>query len=371
MHHRRPLRRPGGRGRGCLEVDTFSGPQVPLVIGDAVCLGDGIRADRLTAIVLESGVTMRLERRHRVASSTRRRRRTLLRLVRGLASFFSHRPHALTVDTPFANAAVEGTEFTVEVLPDRARAAVLEGRVRFGNPQGAVSLRPGEVAVAVAGRAPEIELRLRPRDAVRWALYYPPLGAARLPPGAPASLREAARLAAAGERAEALERLESVPPSAREAAAYYTLKAELLLAQGRAEEARSAVDEALRRRPGDPDALALSSILALARDNKGQALADARRAVELAPGNARARLALSYAAQANFDIPLARASLEAAVAAEPGNALAWARLGEAQLMQGDIRAAARSAARAVALDPKSARAQSVLGFVALAQHRHG
>ena len=350
-----------------LEVATRFGPQF-LVMGEAVCLGEEIRADRPVAIVLASGVTVRLDRGTNLRiDETLTGKRTLLRLLRGLASFFSHRPHALAVDTPFANAAVEGTEFTVEVLPDRARAAVLEGRVRFGNPQGAVSLRPGEVAVAVAGRAPEIELRLRPRDAVRWALYYPPLGAARLPPGAPAGLREAARLAAAGERAEALERLESIPAPAREAAAYQTLKAELLLGQGRAEEALLAVAEALRRRPGDPDALALRSILALARDDKGQALADARRAVEQAPGNARARLALSYAAQATFDIPLARASLEAAVAAEPGNALAWARLGEAQLMQGAIRAAARSAARAVALDPKSARAQTVLGFVALAR----
>ena len=349
-----------------LNVRDVSDDPVSLVTGDALCLGDRIEADRRSVIVLESGV------RIGVGPGTQfileeTRGRTLLRLVSGVATFFSYRPHAITVYTRAANAAVEGTEFTVQVWDDRTWAGVLEGRVRFENAIGAVDLGPDEAAVAIEGRAPEIELGLHPRDAVRWALYYPPLGPAQLPPDAPASLRETARLSAAGEWTEALERLQSAPPPAREAPEFYTLKAELLLGQGRAEEAVSAVKQALWRRPGDPDALALSSILALARDDKGEALADARRAVELVPGNARARLALSYAAQANFDIPLARASLEAAVAAEPGNALAWARLGETQLMQGDIRGAAHSAARAVALDPNSSRAQSVLGFVALAQ----
>ena len=340
-----------------------------LALGEPLCVGDTLRAGEngRSAVILNSGAVLRL------APGTTLRieqaqpgERTLLQLVTGIASFFSRRPHALEIDTPFADAAVEGTEFTLEVEPDRSRVTVLEGRVRFANPLGTVRVAPGEAAVALAGRAPELELRIRPRDAVQWALYYPPLPETRLPAAAPAPLREAARLAAQGRRAEALARLDQLPPSARDTTAL-TLRAELLLAQGRPAEAETALAEALTRDPRNADALALRAVIAVARNLKDQALADAREAVTLDPTNPRARLALSYAAQAAFDIPQARESLEAAAASTPDDALIQARLAEVRLMQGDIRAARRSATRALELDPANPRAQTVAGFVALAR----
>jgi tetratricopeptide (TPR) repeat protein len=340
-----------------------------LALGEPLCVGDTLRAGEngRSAVILNSGAVLRL------APGTTLRieqaqpgERTLLQLVTGIASFFSRRPHALEIDTPFADAAVEGTEFTLEVEPDRSRLTVLEGRVRFGNALGTVRVAPGEAAVAIAGRAPELELRIRPRDAVQWALYYPPLPESRLPAGALPPLREAARLAAQGRRAEALARLDQLPPPARDATAL-TLRAELLLAQGRPAEAETTLAEALARDPRSADALALRAVIAVARNMKDQALAAAREAVTLNPANPRARLALSYAAQAAFDIPLARESLEAAAASTPDDALIQARLAEVQLMQGDTRAARRSASRAVELNPDSPRAQTVAGFVALAR----
>ena len=155
------------------QVEVASGGGWDVVgVGEVLRAGGGGRG----AVILESGAVLRLDR-----GTTLRIEResadgsTLLRLLSGVASFFSRRPHALEVDTPFANAAVEGTEFAVAVDPDRARVTVLEGRVRFSNPQGAVGVNAGSSAVALAGKAPEIELSVRPRDAVRWALYYPPL----------------------------------------------------------------------------------------------------------------------------------------------------------------------------------------------------
>jgi tetratricopeptide (TPR) repeat protein len=353
---------------GRIEVASAAGPAL-LAVGDAVCLGDVVRAARQVAIVLSSGAVLRLDRGSELRVDEEVLAgggRTFLDLLFGRLSVFSRRPHALEVGTPFANAAVEGTEFAVEVERDRSRVAVLEGRVRVSNPQGSVRLEPGGAAVAVAGRAPEIELRVRPRDAVRWALYYPPLGEASLPPGVPAALREAGRLESAGERSAALARLAEVPPAARDAT-YETVRAELLLGLGRVEEAEAAIAAALAKAPEDPDALALRAVLAVVRNEKGQALADARRAVAADPANARARLALSYAAQASFDIPLAREQLEAAVEGEPRNALAWARLAEIRLAEGDTRGARRAAERAVALDPAGARAWTVQGFAALAR----
>src|SRR4051812_1073606 len=298
------------------QVEVASGGGWNVVgVGEPVCVGEVLRAGGggRGAVILESGAVLRLDR-----GTTLRIERetadgsTLLRLLSGVASFFSRRPHALEVDTPFANAAVEGTEFAVAVDPDRARVTVLEGRVRFSNPQGAVGVDAGGSAVALAGKAPEIALSVRPRDAVRWALYYPALGEAALPADADPATREAARLAAEGRRAEALARVDAVPPTGRDPS-YLTLRAGVLLGLGRGEEAGAALAEALARRPDDHEALALCAVLEVARNERGPALADARRAVAVAPDNPRARLALSYAAQADLDIPLARASLEAAV----------------------------------------------------------
>ncbi len=220
-----------------------------LRFGEPVCVGDVLRAGAAgrSAVMLETGAVLRLAPGTTLRiEEARTGERTMLDLIDGIASFFSRRPHALEVDTRYGNAAVEGTEFTVEALPDRSRVTVLEGRVRFSNPQGAVRLTAGEAAVAVADRAPEIELRIRPRDAVQWALYYPPLPEPR--PGAEAAvpLQAAARLSAEGRRNEALAALDAVLPASRDAT-LETGRAELLLGLGQVEEAEAALADALRR----------------------------------------------------------------------------------------------------------------------------
>src|SRR4051812_44205746 len=128
------------------QVEVASGGGWNVVgVGEPVCVGEVLRAggggrgagilESGTVLRLRRGTTLRIERESPDGS-------TLLRLLSGVASFFSRRPHALKVDTPFANAAVEGTEFAVAVEPDRARVTVLEGRVRVrvSNPQGAVGV---------------------------------------------------------------------------------------------------------------------------------------------------------------------------------------------------------------------------------------
>ena len=116
-----------------------------LALVEPLCVGDTLRAGEngRSAVILNSGAVLRL------APGTTLRieqaqpgERTLLQLVTGIASFFSRRPHALEIDTPFADAAVEGTEFTLEVEPDRSRVTVLEGRVRFANPLGPSASSP-------------------------------------------------------------------------------------------------------------------------------------------------------------------------------------------------------------------------------------
>ena len=178
----------------------------------------------------------------------------------------------------------------------------------------------GQSAVARAGQAPQAYLVARPRDAVQWSLYYPPIFSA--PPGDGPELAEAQRLAAAGDIAGALAALDRSP--GRAGAAEQTYRAALLLQVGRAVEANAALDAALKADPGSSDALALRAVIGVVQNEREPALADARKAVELAPSSAAAKIALSLAQQATFDIEGARATMVQAVAEQPNDALAWA-----------------------------------------------
>ena len=97
----------------------------------------------------------------------------VVKLLYGAAYFFSRYPRVLTVETPFIDAAVEGTEFLVQVEAERTLIVVFEGRIRASNPQGELAIASGEAVSAEAGRAPAPYLIVRPRDAVQWTLFYP------------------------------------------------------------------------------------------------------------------------------------------------------------------------------------------------------
>ena len=60
-------------------------------------------------------------------------------------------PRRLTVDTPIVDAAVEGTEFLVQVEAERTLIVVFEGRVRASNPHGELALASGEVRLGRGG----------------------------------------------------------------------------------------------------------------------------------------------------------------------------------------------------------------------------
>ena len=99
----------------------------------------------------------------------------VVNLLRGAAHFFSRGPRSLEVQTPFTVAGVRGTEFLVGVEPDRTLLTVFEGTVLAQNPTGSLTLTSGQSAIAETGKAPVLRVVARPRDAVQWTLYYPPV----------------------------------------------------------------------------------------------------------------------------------------------------------------------------------------------------
>jgi tetratricopeptide (TPR) repeat protein len=344
----------------------------PATLGEPLCFGDALRVGRTSraALALANDATLRLDERTTLQlRGTAEEQRSLIDLILGGVYFFSHRPRALEVDTPFVNAAAEGTEFQVRVGADRAEVVMLDGRVLLRNPQGELRVASGDAALIPAGAAPRAMVVPRPRDAVAWALYYPPIltalagrdaRARPLPPG----LQAAIERVAANDYAGALDALEAVPEAARDAR-YHTYRAGVLLNVGRVDEAAAAVADALARDPEAGEALAQRAIIHVVQNRQAEALADARRALELSPDSAPAAIALSYALQSAFQLEEARAVLRTAVERNPDDALARARLAELEQMFGDLRASRNAAEQAVALAPDLARTQMVLGFAAL------
>ena len=234
------------------------------------------------------------------------------------------------------------------------------------NDQGEVPVPRGQSVVATPGQPPRPFLVARPRDAVQWSLFYPPIFSA--PPGNAPDLEAAQRLAAGNDIAGALAALDQLPGGGREAPVQ-AYRAALLLQVGRADDARAAIDAALAADPNSADALALRAVIGVVQNERDAALADARKAVELAPTSAAAKTALSYAQQAVFDIEGARATMQQAVAEQPEDALAWARLSELWLMAGFRDRSREAADRAAELSPDLERVQTVRGFADLVEFR--
>lgn len=340
-------------------------------LDDSFCAGDALRtgARSRAALVLANETIVRLDQLTTLTLSGLDDPVTSwVDLLSGVAHFLSRTPRALKVKTPYVNAGIEGTEFVVRADRDEGSITVLEGRVLAENTQGSIHITSGESATARAGLAPMTRLVARPRDAVEWSLYYPPL----FDPGAltgalwTESARRSADAYLAGDSASAFAALDAVPVTITDAR-FFNYRAGLFLSVGRADEAQADIARALSLAAENAHAHALQAVVALARNDNPLALELARSANARDPESVPAWIALSYAQQAMFDLEGARTSVEQALSRDPRNVLVLARLSELWLSVGDLERALETAQRAVALSPNIARTQAVLGFAYLTQ----
>lgn len=253
---------------------------------------------------------------------------TLLDLFEGALNLISPALRALDIRTPFVNAAVEGTEFLIQVESDRTLISVFEGLVVASNNVGSLNLSGGQSAETLAGVVPQRRTIARPRDAVQWALYYPPVGVD-----------------------------EKTPQLTREAGD--------LLTVGRVDEATRLLKQVRNENPDDAVSVALLAIIALTQSRHEEAARLAENAVAIDPESGAAYTALSYVQQSQFDIDGALESAEQAVHNDPNNGYALARLAELQLSKGELKASLESAQLAVSINPTVSRTQTVLGFAHL------
>lgn len=339
-------------------------------LATVLCEGDSVRvgANSRAALHLVNDAVLRLDQNttmRLVDIGAGAEERSLLDLVVGAFKSFSRAPRTMTVNTPYVNGMIEGTEFAMRVADGGAAVQVFEGKVRTHNDAGEIVLAHGQSATAAAGQAPQLDTVIRQNDAVQWTLYYPPLlaslGSATL---AAAGGQDAQAALAAGDVQGALAALANMPAGAR-APELALLNASLLLEVGQVEAARGHIDAALAADPKAGLALALRAIIEVVQNQRDAALADAVASVA-ASDNAATRIALSYAQQSTGALDAARETLLAAASVHPDDALVKARLAELWLMQGATDKALAAATEAQALAPKLAKAAQVLGFVELA-----
>ncbi len=330
--------------QGSVEVRRVSVTRwQPVSLNDPFCSGDRIRVgDRSRAdIALNNQPILRLDQNTTITlGGVKKEQAFLIDLVQGATYFFSRATRALEVRTAFVNAGVEGTEGVIRKGDDQTEITIFEGKVVAANDAGTLSLTSGQSAVAARGQAPTYRTVVKPRDAVHWALYYPPV--MEVPP-------------------DDFAGRETNDPRV------LTGRAAASLAVGRVDEASQDLERALQVDPKNSTVLALQSIIAITQNDKDKGMTLAQQAVEADPQSSSARIAQSYAQQAQFDLKGARTSLEKAVEVNPDDALAWARLAEVRMGFGEMDEALEAAKKATALNPNLARTQTVLGFAYLMQ----
>lgn len=355
--------RPAGGGNW-IRID----PAHPLCEGDQVA----VRAPGRASVVLNGDILVRLDQNTtltltRVAPDADAR----LGMVEGLIHVITRFRKRFEVNTPFVNALVEGTEFSVKSGDGLGRVVVTEGQVRVLNANGEQALANGEAAVATDAGAPG-RIEIRALDTVRWAIHYPQIiwiDAAHRADLEQAQGRavEAAQSAMAQSRhAEALTILDRIEQGGQ-AAEVGALHVGALLALGRVDPAHARLAAIT---PSDgATVLALQALLAVTVNELDDAEAMARRALAADPASAAAHLALSYALQARMDVPAAWAAAVRATELAPENPFAWTRRAELELSLARIADGRRSAAAALELAPALGRAHALLGFADLLEGR--
>lgn len=335
-------------------------PHQPLCPGDQLA----VRGPGRAAVVLSQNVLVRLDQNTTLtlpptADSGE------LGLSKGIVHVISRFSKRFGVITPFVNALVDGTEFTVASSDKDSQVVVAEGRVRTGNAAGEKVLGPGDAIEAHAGSAPG-SIAVRPLDAVAWAIHYPQV--ARLSSNElvnqPAALRQkleaAQREADRGHFLAALDTLGDTPVSTPAVAA---LKAGILLGLGKVDEAQGLL--ASRAQDKHAALAAVQSIVHVSRNENTEAEATARQALAIDETSVSAHLALSYALQATRRLPQALAAAERATVLAPNDPVAWARRTELELSLGHATAGDDAARRALALDPDTCRARGLAAFARL------
>ncbi len=286
-----------------------------------------------------------------------------LDLLGGAAFFFSReRDEEIDVQTPSVNAAMEGTQLFVQVLPGgKSIFQVLEGRVKLENASGQLLLESGQAGEAIPGQAPRRTAVIEAKNLLQWALYYP----AVLDPNDLGMAGAASPSLAAYRKGNLLGALQYLPVEAPGDADRRIYSAGVLLAVGRLDESRQLLSGIPQNHPGRR---ALDRMIAAVRFQK----ADEWRLDEIT--TASEAMAESYYLQSRAtldpgNLEQARITALRATALAPNNGFAWTRLAELEFSAGHTKAARTAIEKGLVLTPENARTHALRGFILSSENR--
>jgi len=264
------------------------------------------------------------------------------------------------VKTPAAVAAIRGTDWSLAVDGSGKTAlVVLEGVVELTNPQGSVTVRQGEGAVAAIGQAPTKFVLVRPDDREQMLFHIELRDAFNIMPASP--------LEGPALRAERA-RVDAIPPAQRRAEDWLVLAETALSLDGRAV-AGAALQEA-RQRPLNASQRAradlVDALLAGGERRWREAAALFARAEPRLDARRRSIAAYGRYIAASMADP---ARVQPAPRAVGGDANAAIAQTFVDGFTEDLTAAAKTAKAGEARHPRNARLAAFSGQLALALNR--
>jgi len=293
-----------------------------------------------------------------------------LHLVRGVLSFFHRdKPGRIRVVTRGAQAGIEGTEFVLAVDDsDRTTLSVIDGKVRFGNPQATLVLTNGEQAVAELGQAPARTAGFIANNVLQWCFYYPAVldpADLSLSSDEQQALSESLAAYRAGDLLAALAKYPAGRQPGSDAERVYY--AALLLSVGEVDKSEAALASLTAAdasaRP-QRLAAALRQLIAAVKHNSSSTPA---------PQLTTEFLADSYYQQSRADrktsLSLALQSARQAVTHSPQFGFAWERVAELEFSFGHTGTASDALEKSLALAPRNAQALALKGFLLTARGR--
>ncbi len=348
---------------GSIEYKTVNTENwIPAVLEQEFCTGDAIRSgrDSRAALRLINDTLMRLDHSTAIIfTSITQKEHSFLDLLKGALHFISRVPRSLEVNTPYLNAAIEGTEFVIQVKEDSAEVTVYEGKVVASNASGSIDLISNQTGSAAFGQAPIRIAVARPRDAVAWTLYYPPL---------PAQQDQADKLAHQTIDAIVRNDIDQAVTLAQQAIASNPQSAAAYMAQSYIDQARFDIPAALEnsRRAADlatQDAITqarLAEVLLMTGDSEA-ARAVAESAVQIEPTLAHTQTVLGFSSLRDVNLDDAESAFNQAIRLDSAAPLPRLGLGLVKIRRGNLKAGREEIETSALLDPNSALLRSYMG----------
>lgn len=283
-----------------------------------------------------------------------------LQVLRGLI-YLLHRnqPGDLDVALPAGTAAIEGTEFVLEVaaLSGAATFRMIDGQVQLANAYGHVTLTNGEQGTLEFNKAPQRTAMLESRNVVQWLLYYPGVLAPSELNLDGATQDELQEPLSSYGRGNLLKALALYPRQRKpKTVAETVFLAALKLSCGYPEEYRSLVST-----------LHQTNSNARALDLLFSTIAGDTNTNDIPVTTASEYLAFSYFQQSQHNLADALTSAQQAVRISPKFGFGWERIAELEFSFGRIGPAALALERALCYSPENAQAHALQGFLELAR----